>query len=529
MTASDDALTVSTPADRSQEAATTGRLRPNSVPWYGVLISCVACVAPMAALFFNVPGMAAQAGAATPLVFLIAAVGLLLLILPITSFARRLTSTAGFSTWIEHGLGRAAGLETGWMMVGAYILFEAASQAAFGGLTDLNLSTFFGIHLPGGWVGYTLLSVLIVWLLALFDVQWSVWVMAPFALLEMGSLLLLDLAITLHGGATGHDLVHSFTPAGASLPGAAPGGVLGIGVALALAFFSFIGFESAGGYGEEARHPRRAIPLAMVLVAILMSVLYTWTAYSATIGLGWMHAVDTLGNVALAPTPYYHLAEQYVGGWLKVVMSVLVTTSTFASCLAFHQVAARYLYALGREGVFPVRLRLGRTHSRWQSPWIASTMATGLLLLLVLFLAFVLQKTNADGSVSYALGVAHGAYTPTGGIGTYQWLAIVGTMLLLTVYVLTNLAASVSAWRSHEFHWLTYGVAPVLSSLVLLIPLVALLGPPLPLIGTVFTTFGFTPTPFPLNILPLFFLVWAGVGLFVSIYLAHVFPHRAKR
>ncbi len=529
MASSDESLTIS-PTEDDTSKPIAGHLRPNVLPWYGVLIACVACVAPMAALFFNVPGMAAQAGAVTPLVFTIGAVGLLLLTQPITYFARRLTSTASFATWIGQGLGSTTGMLAGWLMFGAYSLFEAASQAAFGGLTDLNLSSFFGLHVPGGWVFYSVLSVLVVWLLAYFDVQWSVWVMAPFALVEIGSLLLLDVVITVHGGASGNDLMHTFTLAGTSLKGVAPGGLLGIGIAMALAFFSFIGFESAGGYGEEARSPRRAIPLAIVAVAIVMSVLYIWTSYNATIGLGWTHAVDTLGNVAIAPAPYYQLANSYVGGWLKVLMSVLVTTSTFASCIAFHQVAARYLYALGRDGVFPARLGFGTTHPKWKSPWVTSTVQTGLTLVLMVFLAFVIQRTNPNDSVSYALGIADGTvYTPTGGIGTYQWLAIVGTIILILVYLLTNLAAPSYAMRQHEFRWFTHAVAPVLSSLVLLIPLTSLILPPIPGIGTIFTQLGFAPTPFPLNILPLFVLVWVGIGGVYGVIATHHLRQKADR
>jgi amino acid transporter len=528
MTTSDERVPLTHLEPIKREQAHIGTLQTNVLTWYAVLFACAACVAPMAALFFNVPGMASQAGASTPLVFLIGAIGLLLLIQPITYFARRLTSTAGFSTWIGHGLGHRMGLFAGWLIFGAYALFEAASQAAFGGLTESNLSTFFGLHMPGGWLVYTLASVLLVWILAYFDVKWSVWIMAPFAILEMASLLLFDLAITMHGGATGNDLIHTFTTAGTSLKGVVPGGWLGVGVAMALAFFSYIGFESAGGYGEETNHPHRAIPFSMIAIAVLMSILYIWTAYSATIGLGWTHAVDTLGNVSLAPTPYYQLADHYVGSWLKILMSVLVTTSTFASCIAFHQVAARYLYAMGREQVFPAVLGLCKTHARWKSPWVASTLQTGITLLLMIFLSFVIQKSNPDGTVQYALGITHDAYTSTGGIGTYQWLAIVGTMLLLTVYLLTNIAAPVSAWRYHEFNVLTHVVAPVLSSLIVLIPLTALIVPPLPVIGTAFTNIGFLPTPFPLNILPLFFLGWAGTGLLYGVYLARFRPERYK-
>lgn len=528
MTTSDERVPLTDLEPIEREQAHIGTLQTNVLTWYAVLFACAACVAPMAALFFNVPGMAAQAGASTPLVFLIGAIGLLLLIQPITYFARRLTSTAGFSTWIEHGLGHMMGFFAGWLMFGAYSLFEAASQAAFGGLTDINFSTFFRLHVPGGWLVYTLASVLLVWILAYFDVKWSVWVMAPFAILEMASLLLFDLAITVHGGATGNDLTHTFTTAGTSLKGVVPGGWLGVGVAMALAFFSYIGFESAGGYGEETRHPHRAIPSSMIAIAVLMSILYIWTAYSATIGLGWTHAVDTLGNVSIAPTPYYQLADHYVGSWLKILMSVLVTTSTFASCIAFHQVAARYLYAMGREQVFPAVLGLGKTHAKWKSPWVASTFQTGMTLLLMIFLAFVIQKSNADGTVQYALGIAHGTYTSTGGIGTYQWLAIVGTMTLLAVYLMTNIAAPVSAWRHHEFNVLTHAIAPILSSLVVFIPLASLMVPPIPGIGPAFTQLGFLPTPFPLNILPLFFLGWAGTGLLYTAYLAWFHPEHPK-
>ncbi|HVB23439.1 MAG TPA: hypothetical protein VNG51_15980 [Ktedonobacteraceae bacterium] len=152
-------------------------------------------------------------------------------------------------------------------------------------------------------------------------------------------------------------------------------------------------------------------------------------------------------------------------------------------------------------------------------------MQTGLTLALLVFLAFVMQKTNADGTTSYALGIADGkVYTPTGGIGTYQWLAIVGTITLILVYLLTNLAAPRYALRQHEFRWFTHAVAPILSSLVLLIPLASLIVPPLPGIGTVFTHLGFAPTPFPLNILPLCVLAWSLIGGIVA--LVHVQRHR---
>jgi amino acid transporter len=514
--------------DINVEVASVDQLHKNALGMGSVLFACVACIAPMAAMFFNVPGMASQAGAATPLVFVLSAIGLLLLGVTIVYFARRLSSAGGFYTWVRHGLGRGPAFQAGWLMFGAYAIFEAASQAAFGGLTDLNVSTFLNVHVPGGWVFWTLLSVVVVSILAYFDVKLSIWILAPLAIAELACLLLLDLAITLKGGAAGHDLVHTFTPAGASLKGVAPGGLLGIGVAMALGIWSCIGFESGAVYGEEAKNPRRAIPVAIFSVLSLMAVLFIWTTYSATIGLGWQHAVDTLGNLSIAPQPYYTLATNYVGGWLQALMVVFVSTSTFASCIAFRNGMIRYLYAMGREQILPSSL--GRTHPRWRSPWVANLVQTIFTLLVIIFLAFVIQKSNSDGSTSYALGIADGkVYTQTTGIGSYQWLAIIGTICLLIVYIMTNIAAPILARSRNEFRIGTHIVAPVLSTLALLIPLVSFVLPPVPLIGNFFTNLGFFPTPFPLNILPLFVIVWVIGGLVYSTYLSRSHPERYDR
>src|SRR5204862_6945423 len=123
-----------------------------------------------------------------------------------------------------------------------------------------------------------------------------------------------------HGSASGSDFVHTFTTAGANpTPSghpfvnatntttltAAPGGLLGIGVAMALGVWSWVGFEAGAVYGEEARNPRRAVPVAVFSVVAFLTVLYVWTSYAATIGVGWTHAVDQFGT---APLPYYALA-----------------------------------------------------------------------------------------------------------------------------------------------------------------------------------------------------------------------------
>jgi amino acid transporter len=494
------------------DAAQAGvdRLHTNALGLPAIFFVCVAAIAPAASMLFNVPVMASQAGAATPLVFVLSAIGVLLLGVSVVSFALRLSSAGGFYTWVRHGLGRGAAFQVGWLMLFAYALFEAALHATVAGSLDLTLSGL-GLHLPGGWVGYAVLLILIVGVLSYFDITASVWVTAPFAVAEVLALVILDAAITLHGGASGHDLLHTFTPAGASAKGVAPGGTLGIGLAMVLGLLAFVGFETGAVYGEEARHPRRTIPLAIFSLLLFLALLYTWTAYSATIGVGWQRAAMVLGNVGAAPQQYVMLAGAFVGRWLGTALVVFVLTSNFASAFAMHQAMVRYLYSMGREGILP-RI-FGKTHPRWKSPYLATIAQSAFSLLVILLLGLVIAHTNTHGSVSYALGFAHTPqWQQVSGITSFGWLASIVTMCIIVVYILTNIAAPCFALRRHELRIWPHIVAPAVSTLTLLLPLASSILPPLPLIGSAVTQLGFAPTPSPANILPLFVLAWVLIG-----------------
>jgi len=533
--------------DIDVDKAQVDKLHKNAIGLPGVLYFCLAGSAPISAMLFNVPSMASQAGAATPLAFLLSGIGLMLLGVAIVYLSRRLTSAGGFYTWVRHSLGKGAAFQTGWLMLGGYALFEAALLAAFGSYTNSSFATYLHISLPGGWVSFALIGGVLIFLLSYFDVKWSVYAMIPFLALEVGVLVVLNIAITIHGGATGHDLVHTFTLAGANPPAgnshfipttiapannkltAAPGGLLGIGVAMALGVQTWIGFEAGAVYGEEARNPRRVVPIAVFSVVAILTVLYTWTSYSATIGYGWTNVVSQFGNLTGNSTPYYPLADTYLpGGWLKALMIVAISTSSLACGLAFHNGMVRYFYAMGREGVLPKVF--GKTHSVYHSPYIATIAQSLFSVLLMLAFAFVIQKTNANGSVSYALGVGDGkVYTQTDGIYPYTWLAITGTIAFVIVYIMVNIASPVYALRfeKRSFNVLRHIVAPVISTLVLLLPMVSIVMPTIPgPLGNYFVGLGFAATPFPLNILPLFIIAWIVIGLAYSIHLAHRAPER---
>jgi amino acid transporter len=261
---------------------------------------------------------------------------------------------------------------------------------------------------------------------------------------------------------------------------------------------------------------------------VFLTLLYTWTAYSATIGVGWQQAGSVLGNVNAAPQQYVTLAGAFVGRWLGIALVVFVLTSNVASAFAMHQAMVRYGYSLGREGILP-RI-FGKTHPRWKSPYLASLAQSSLSLLVILLLSLVIEHTNKDGSVIYALGFAQApGWQQAGGITAFGWLASIVTMCIIIVYILTNLAAPCFAHRRKELRLFPHIVAPTMSTLMLLLPLASYVLVPLPLIGSVVTQLGFAPTPFPANILPLFVLAWALVGQLYAAMLAWRAPERDAR
>ncbi|WP_287268275.1 APC family permease, partial [Thermogemmatispora sp.] len=511
--------------DIDVDQANVDKLHKNVIGLPGVLYFCIAGSAPISAMLFNVPPIAQQAGAASPLVFLLSGIGLLLLGVSIVYLSRRLTSAGGFYTWVSHSLGKGTAFQAGWLMMGGYALFEAALMGAFGSYTNSSFATYLHLNLPGGWVSWALIGTLLIFLLSYFDVKWSVFAMAPFLILEISVLVILDLVICLRGGASGHDLLHTFSAAGADLKGAAPGGVLGIGIGMALGVWSWVGFEAGAVYGEEARNPRLAVPVAIFSVVAFLIILYVWTSYSATIGYGWQHAVDQFA--ANPSTAYYTLATEYVGGWLQALMIIAISTSALACGLAFHNGMVRYLYAMGREGILPPLF--GKTHPRYRSPHMAIVAQSLFTCLLIAFFALVTQK---PGTNSYGFGLPSNGYQQVDGLAPYAWLATAGTIAFIIVYIMVNLAAPLFAWRfdRSSFGIMRHVVAPLLSSVVLLIPLASFIMPAIPgPIGSFFTMLGFAPTPFPTNILPLFVLAWIICGLLYANYLARSDPERYEK
>ncbi|UUU23902.1 APC family permease [Streptomyces sp. DSM 40750] len=426
---------------------TVHRLKPNAIGLLGVVFMAVATAAPITAMTGNVPFMVSSGnGIGAPASYLVAMVVLAIFSVGFTSMAKHITSTGAFYGFISYGLGRTVGLASGLLATFAYVVFEPALIGIFSVFATTTLEDQTGAHIP--WWTFAILMLAINAMGTWFGVSVAEKLLVVLLATEVTILAAMAISVALHGGGP-----HGFTFGPVNPVNAFQGTSAGLG--LFFAFWSWVGFESTAMYGEESRDPKKIIPKATMISVLGVGVFYVFVSWMAIIGNGEAEAVAAASSsnpLAL----FFNPTEQYVGHWAVVVMQWLMITGSLACGMAFHNCAARYLYALGREGAVPgLQQTIGRTHPRHGSPHIAGLVQT--VVSGVLLLAFAVADKDP--------------YT-----GTYVLLAILGTMAILVVQAVCSFAV-LAYFRSHHpesRHWFRTLVAPLVGGVAMLAVVVLL-------------------------------------------------------
>jgi amino acid transporter len=292
---------------------------------------------------------------------------------------------------------------------------------------------------------FALFAAVLISVLCYFDVELSVRVLG-FALIgEVIILTIFDLLVFGQGG--GADGVHFEALNPFKLGDVGPG--LAAGVGLFLAFWSWVGFEAVPNYAEESRNPKRIIPRATIFAVVGLGIGYIITS------LAFVSAFPEAGLVKAAQDPegpFFVAMRDYGSNFLATVMQVLILTGSFACAMAFHNVAMRYFYAMGREGVLP-RV-LGRTHPTHRSPYVASITQTVFAVALVLAWGF-------------GAGFGFGDAFDTAYVRIYTMMAVQGVVWILAIQAVCALAVIV--WHRRHKH-------PDSALVVVVCPIIAILG-----------------------------------------------------
>ena len=337
-------------------------LRRGSLGVAMIIFFVISAASPLSVLAGGFPiGIMLGNGAGTPALLIAALVVLLCFAAGYTAMARHVTHAGGFYALITRGLGGLAGGAAGALAMLAYNVLQVGMYGLFGAIVAGNLEALWGIHAP--WWLCSACALALIAFLGYRNIDLSAKVLAITVVAEYLAMVVLDVAIISSGGAHGVN-ADAFTVAHVT------SGTPSIG--LLFCFAAFIGFEASTLYGEEAKDPKRTIPIATYLSVLLIGGFYTLSVWAMIVGAGANEIVPTLQALQDPTTFLYSLSDQYVGTGLTDIIRLLFVASMFAGLLAFHSAAARYFYAIGRDGLLPAKL--GTTHAKHQSPHCGSAL-----------------------------------------------------------------------------------------------------------------------------------------------------------
>ncbi|CAH0261350.1 APC family permease [Pseudomonas mediterranea] len=428
-------MSVSLPVNSSTE------LKRGALGVGFIIFFVVSAASPLSVIAGGFPiGIMLGNGAGTPALLILALLVLLMFSVGYTTMSRHVTNAGGFYAFTSRGLGGLAGGAAGVLAMFAYNILQVGLYGMFGGVVSGTMASVFGLELP--WWAYSLMAMASVAILGYRKIDLSARVLSVIVIAEYLAILTLDFAILSTGGDSGVNLdafdrshVFSGTPS----------------IGLLFCFAAFIGFEATTIYGEEARNPQRTIPIATYCSVLLIGGFYALSVWSMVVGVGADKIVPMLQALQDPTTFIYGMSDHFVGPHLTQIIRVLFMVSIYAGLLAFHNAAARYFYAIGRDGLLP--RQLGTTHRVHQSPHMGSVLQSLISAVVVLIFAAM----DADPILQL-----------------FAWLSNLATLCVILLMALTSAAVFAFSRRHPELKlgfW-RGGIFPALSCLVLLAVLI---------------------------------------------------------
>ena len=147
----------------------------------------------------------------------------------------------------------------------------------------------------------------------------------------------------------------------------ASGAPVGVLAGAAIIFFAYIGFDSVSTHAEEAKNPKRDVPIGIIASLIICTILYIVVSAILT----GMIPYDKLDINA----PVSNAFAQRGLPWAQRIIDVGAITGITSVLLVMMLSQPRVLLAMARDGLVPTSF-FGAVHDKFRTPWKA-TIATG--------------------------------------------------------------------------------------------------------------------------------------------------------
>jgi APA family basic amino acid/polyamine antiporter len=151
----------------------------------------------------------------------------------------------------------------------------------------------------------------------------------------------------------------------------APNGLPGVFSAAAIIFFAYIGFDAVSTAAEEAKNPKRDMPIAIMASLAVCTVIYIGVAIVLTGMLPWTQ----LGTAEPLATAFSGLGMR----WPTLIISLGAVFATTSVLLVFQLGQPRIFFSMARDGLLPQWA--AKVHPKYRTPHV-TTWLTGILVAL---------------------------------------------------------------------------------------------------------------------------------------------------
>lgn len=147
----------------------------------------------------------------------------------------------------------------------------------------------------------------------------------------------------------------------------------GFGTAFVGVLWSYGGWQHASFMAGEARNPQKTVPVAMIIGAAVVTLVYVLAnlAYMRLLPIEQIAQSKTVAADALG----------VLSPWGRKLMALVIAVSTFGTTAIYCMTAPRIYYAMARDGLFFARL--ADIHPKWHTP-VSAILIQGLWAIVLL-------------------------------------------------------------------------------------------------------------------------------------------------
>jgi basic amino acid/polyamine antiporter, APA family len=340
-----------------------------------------------AGLFVRTASAAAEAaGPAVTLSFIVAAIGCAFAGLCYAEFAAMIPIAGSAYTYAYATLGELVAWIIGWALIMEYALGAATVSIAWSEYLNKLLEAMTGSGIPFAWChapgdggimnAPALIILLALTLLLIKGTQESAFINAIIVFVKVAIVLLfIVLGFQFIDGAN-----HSpyFIPEGtpdvvnsegktvisySSIFRHGYGGILG---GAAIVFFAFIGFDAVSTAAQEAKNPKKDMPIGILGSLAVCTILYVLFAHVLTGVANWQEFADpTKGREASVAYAIENHMEGY--GWLATGVTVAILAGFSSVILVMLMGQSRVFYSMANDGLIPKVF--AELHPRFRTPY----------------------------------------------------------------------------------------------------------------------------------------------------------------